>query len=160
MPEPEALARIAIDQQLEAAGWAVQDRAELNLFARPGVAIREVSIPGVGEAAYLLVAGRKAVGNVEAKPAGTTLTGVEPQTRAYAKGMCPNFPHWTAELSKIWQCIRTALFGARECPLTSRTARPSFRSLARSCSPTPVLEQYPHRCPSHPLEQVDILPRL
>jgi type I restriction enzyme R subunit len=41
MPEPEALARIDIDRQLEAAGWVVQDRDELNLFAGPGVAIRE-----------------------------------------------------------------------------------------------------------------------
>jgi type I restriction enzyme R subunit len=49
MPEPEALARIAIDRQLDAAGWVVQDRDQLNLFAGPGIAIREVSIPGAGE---------------------------------------------------------------------------------------------------------------
>jgi hypothetical protein len=35
MPEPEALARIDIDRQLEAAGWLVQDRDGLSLFAGP-----------------------------------------------------------------------------------------------------------------------------
>lgn len=50
MPEPEAIARIEIDRQLEAAGWVVQDRDRLNPFAGTGIAIREVSIPGAGEA--------------------------------------------------------------------------------------------------------------
>lgn len=36
MPDPEALARQAIDAQLAAAGWVVQDRAALNLHAGPG----------------------------------------------------------------------------------------------------------------------------
>ena len=103
MPEPEALARIDIDRQLEAAGWVVQDRAELNLFAGPGVAIREVSIPGAGEADYLLVAGRKAVGVVEAKPAGTTLTGIEPQTRVYAEGQLAGIPAWTLPLPMLYE---------------------------------------------------------
>ena len=53
MPDPEALARIDIDRQLEAAGWIVQDRHQLNIHAGPGVAVREVSIPGAGEADYL-----------------------------------------------------------------------------------------------------------
>ena len=50
MPEPEALARITIDRLLEQAGWVVQDRDAINLFAGPGVAIREASISGAGEA--------------------------------------------------------------------------------------------------------------
>lgn len=107
MPEPEALARIAIDRQLEAAGWVVQDRDELNLFASPGVAIREVSIPGAGEADYLLVAGRRAVGIVEAKPAGTTLTGVEPQTRVYAEGQIDPIPAWTLPLPMLYESTGT-----------------------------------------------------
>lgn len=45
MPDPQAIARIDIDRQLEAAGWVVQDRAQLNPLAGPGVAVREVSIP-------------------------------------------------------------------------------------------------------------------
>ena len=58
MPDPEALAREDIDRQLALAGWIVQDRKEMNLYAGPGIAIREVSIPGAGEADYLLVAGQ------------------------------------------------------------------------------------------------------
>jgi type I restriction enzyme R subunit len=56
MADPEARAREEIDRQLDLAGWVVQDRARLNLSAGEGVAIREVSIPGAGEADYLLVA--------------------------------------------------------------------------------------------------------
>ena len=103
MPEPEALARIAIDRQLAAAGWVVQDRDALNLFAGPGIAIREVSIPGAGEADYLLVAGRRAVGIVEAKAEGTTLTGVETQTRVYAEGQLDGIPAWTLPLPMLYE---------------------------------------------------------
>ncbi len=103
MPEPETLARMDIDHQLAAAGWVVQDRDKLNLFAGRGIAIREVSIPGAGEADYLLVAGRKAVGIIEAKPAGSTLTGVEPQTRVYAEGLPEHMQAWTFPLPMLYE---------------------------------------------------------
>ena len=35
-------ARVLIDRQLTDAGWVVQDRRDLNLFAGQGVAVREV----------------------------------------------------------------------------------------------------------------------
>jgi hypothetical protein len=38
----EQRARVAIDRQLTAAGWAVQDQRDLNLFGGQGVAVREV----------------------------------------------------------------------------------------------------------------------
>jgi type I restriction enzyme R subunit len=38
----EQRARVLIDRQLLAAGWAVQDKKGLNLFAGPWVAVREV----------------------------------------------------------------------------------------------------------------------
>jgi type I site-specific restriction endonuclease len=38
---PEALARLEIDKQLEAAGWQVQDYRRMNLFAGQAVAVRE-----------------------------------------------------------------------------------------------------------------------
>ena len=41
-PAAEQRARALIDSQLAAAGWSVQDRRELNLFAALGVAVREV----------------------------------------------------------------------------------------------------------------------
>lgn len=49
MPDPEALAREDIDRQLELAGWVVQDRGEMNLFAGHDVTIHEVSTPETGE---------------------------------------------------------------------------------------------------------------
>ena len=74
MPTPEERARETIDTLLEAAGWRVQDRAALNLGAARGVAVREFPL-ATGYADYLLFADRKAVGVVEAKRAGTTLSG-------------------------------------------------------------------------------------
>ena len=38
----EARARKHIDEQLAQAGWVVQDKKDLNLFASQGVAVREV----------------------------------------------------------------------------------------------------------------------
>jgi hypothetical protein len=70
MPTPEERAREKIDQLLEAAGWQVQDRNQLNLGAARGVAVREFPLT-TGFADYLLFADRKAVGVIEAKPEGT-----------------------------------------------------------------------------------------
>ena len=41
MSTPEELARINIDKQLTACGWTVQSRAEMNLYAGRGIAVRE-----------------------------------------------------------------------------------------------------------------------
>ncbi len=103
MPDPEQLAREDIDRQLCLAGWIVQDRAALNLAAGPGVAIREVSIPGAGEADYLLVAQGKAVGIIEAKKRGETLTGVEVQTRDYARQLPAHIKAWTLPLPMLYE---------------------------------------------------------
>ncbi len=89
---PEELARQNIDAQLTAAGWAVQDRTQMNLYAGLGVAVREFPLT-TGEADYLLFVDRKAVGVVEAKPEGTTLSGVAEQAGYYAFGLPPNIPH-------------------------------------------------------------------
>ena len=84
----EQRARILIDRQLADAGWFVQDRKDVNLFAGPGVAVREVVMkPGHGRADYLLYVDRRAVGVIEAKPQGTTLSGVEWQSAMYADGL-------------------------------------------------------------------------
>lgn len=78
MVDPAALhaeqrARVLIDAQLAAAGWSVQDREGLNLFAAEGVAAREVAMaPGHCRVDYMLFGGRKPVGVIEAKPEGTT----------------------------------------------------------------------------------------
>ena len=44
MTTPEQRARKTIDDLLDAAGWQVQDRAELNLSAGRGVAVREFAL--------------------------------------------------------------------------------------------------------------------
>lgn len=86
----EQRARVLIDRQLSAAGWIVQNRSELNLFAGQGVAVREVIMAeGHGRADYVLYVDQRVVGVVEAKPEGTTLSGVEWQSARYATGLPP-----------------------------------------------------------------------
>jgi type I site-specific restriction endonuclease len=88
LPTPEEAARAEIDRQLEMAGWVVQDIAALNRFAGRGVAVREFRLTdGHGRADYMLYVDGKAVGVVEAKPASTTLTGVEPRAERYSRGL-------------------------------------------------------------------------
>ncbi len=87
---PEDKARQAIDKLLQGAGWTIQDRRELNLSLPGGVAVREFPMPGFGEADYLLFVNEKALGVVEAKKEGETLTHVERQTEKYSKGL-PDF---------------------------------------------------------------------
>ena len=63
----EARARMLIDAQLRAAGWAVQDGGALNLFAGQGIAVREVVMaPGHGRVDYLLYVDKQVVGVIEA----------------------------------------------------------------------------------------------
>ena len=89
---PEQRARRAIDANLEAAGWLVQDLEELELTAGRGVAAREFPMkPGFGSADYVLYLDYQAVGAIEAKAQGT-LTGVEAQTAKYAAGLPDNLP--------------------------------------------------------------------
>ncbi len=86
----EQRARVLIDRQLTDAGWNVQDRKDLNLFAGQGVAVRETIMkPGHGRADYLLYVDQRAVGVIEAKPEGTPLSGVEWQSAMYAEGLSP-----------------------------------------------------------------------
>src|SRR5262245_42022425 len=85
---PERKAREKIDAALTEAGWIVQHRDEINLAAGRGVAVREFALAhGHGFADYLLFVDGKAVGVLEAKPQGHTLSGVEIQVRKYATGL-------------------------------------------------------------------------
>lgn len=84
----EQRARVLIDAQLKAAGWSVQDRGTEQLIGPTGVAVREaVMAPGHGRVDYLLYVERRVVGVIEAKPEGTTLSGVEWQSAMYATGL-------------------------------------------------------------------------
>ena len=85
---PEATARVEIDAMLRDAGWAVQDHSAIALGAARGVAVREFPMAqGHGFADYLLFIDRKPVGVLEAKKAGTPLTGVETQSQKYTEGL-------------------------------------------------------------------------
>src|SRR5260221_5049091 len=81
----ESDARVKIDEKLVQAGWVVQDRDQINISAGRGVAIREFPL-STGEADYLLVVDGEAVGVIEAKKQGTTLTGVKEQSALYQAG--------------------------------------------------------------------------
>lgn len=100
----EARARVVIDQQLEAAGWVVQDRAEMNLYAGQGVAVREfIMAPGHGRVDYLLFVDAVALGAVEAKPAGKPLAGVEAQSAKYAAGLPTELPSLMSPLPFLYE---------------------------------------------------------
>lgn len=87
-PTPEQEARQHIDSALEASGWILQDRSEINLAAGRGVAVREFKMAdGHGFADYMLFVDGKAAGVLEAKPAGYTLSSVELQAEQYATGL-------------------------------------------------------------------------
>jgi type I restriction enzyme, R subunit len=84
--KPEQQARQQIDRQLELCGWDVQDYRHMNLSASRGVAVREFSLT-TGDADYLLYVDTKALGAIEAKPKGHSITGVERQSGKYLTGL-------------------------------------------------------------------------
>lgn len=83
---PEQRARQAIDKQLEACGWIVQDYATVNLYAADGIAVREYPTSD-GVADYVLFVDRKPVGIIEAKKEeeGYRISDVEAQSGRYAR---------------------------------------------------------------------------
>lgn len=91
---PEEQARVNIDKLLEQSGWLVQDYKHLNLGASLGIAVRE--FPTLkGPADYMLFIKRKAVGVLEAKPEGVTLSGVTEQSERYLQNFPDDIPHIT-----------------------------------------------------------------
>ena len=90
---PEEKARQNIDKQLEQCGWIVQDCKDINIMAGEGVAVREFPLK-TGHADYMLYADGKAIGVIEAKPKGHTLTGVEIQSAKYTTSLPDGLPHY------------------------------------------------------------------
>ena len=86
---PEAQARQQIDAMLIASGWVVQDFKAVDFSAGRGIALREVPLK-TGPCDYLLLVDRKALGVVEAKKEGTTLSVVAEQSTRYATSL-PDF---------------------------------------------------------------------
>ncbi|KAA0233123.1 MAG: DEAD/DEAH box helicase [Actinobacteria bacterium] len=93
---PEQRARLRIDAMLEAAGWVVQDYKAVNLYAGTGVAVREL-VTSAGPADYVLFVNRQAVGVIEAKKKGTTLSGVEWQTVKYQTNVPDELPAYLVD---------------------------------------------------------------
>ncbi|MBC2696941.1 MAG: DEAD/DEAH box helicase family protein [ANME-2 cluster archaeon] len=83
---PEQEARDNIDKQLNAAGWAVQDKDKIDWNESIGIAIREYQTD-VGPTDYVLFVERRPVGIIEAKKEeeGHKLISHEPQSDFYAK---------------------------------------------------------------------------
>ena len=101
---PEAKARENIDRMLEQSGWVVQDKNALNLYSGTGVAVREFGLkPGHGTADYLLYVKQVAVGVVEAKPEGFTLSGVEIQSAKYSTGLPDDIPTYQRPLPFLYE---------------------------------------------------------
>jgi len=94
---PEQRARQTIDALLGRCGWVVQDKGDVNLSAARGVAVSELSFK-TGEPDYTLFVDGKALGTVEAKPEGHSLTGVEEQSAKYVTGVPFGLPYWASPL--------------------------------------------------------------
>ena len=76
----------------------------MNLYASEGVAVREfIMATGHGRADYLLFVDREAVGAIEAKPSGTSLAGVEPQSAKYWKGLPKDLPALVTPLPLLYE---------------------------------------------------------
>src|SRR3984893_903519 len=87
---PEDRARSLIDRRLVACGWLIQSKAEMNLGAGLGVAVREFQTAS-GPVDYGLFVGRKLCGVIEAKPEGTTLSGYSEQAARYIADVPKHF---------------------------------------------------------------------
>jgi type I restriction enzyme R subunit len=86
---PESSAREQIDAFLVSSGWVIQDYKKVDLDAARGIALREVPLKS-GRCDYLLLVDRKAVGVVEAKKVGMTLSTVADQSAHYGENL-PDF---------------------------------------------------------------------
>ena len=106
MAEPEELARQEIDPLLEKCGWQVQDKSAVHLHSQRGVAVRELSFR-TGEPDYTLFVDGKAIGTVEAKPAGHSLIGVEEQSEKYVRGVPFGIPAWRSPLPFSYESTGT-----------------------------------------------------
>jgi type I site-specific restriction endonuclease len=106
---PEEKARQQIDAMLTASGWVVQTKASINLSAQRGVAICELTF-ATGEPDYTLFVDGKALGTVEAKPAGHSLVGVEEQSTKYVFGVPFGLPAWKSPLPFCYESTGTETF--------------------------------------------------
>ncbi|WP_243793155.1 DEAD/DEAH box helicase family protein [Saccharopolyspora gloriosae] len=95
-PLTEKEVRARLEEELGLAGWAVQERNELDLVHHKGVAVREVHTRG-GYADYLLYVDEQPVGVIETKREGDDLTAAQVQAANYAHGLT------AAQKLKAWR---------------------------------------------------------
>ncbi|WP_394230278.1 type I restriction endonuclease subunit R [Shewanella colwelliana] len=99
--KPEDKARVTIDKKLHDAGWIIQDKKRMNLYAGKegihGVAIREMDT-STGQADYMLFIAGKACGVIEAKKDGVSLGGVAEQSSRYSISKSAFTQRWMDEL--------------------------------------------------------------
>ena len=98
---PEDQARLVIDEKLIQAGWAIQDKKRMNLYAGTegvyGVAIREMDT-STGPVDYMLFINGKACGVLEAKKDGISLGGVAEQSSRYSLSKSAFTQRWLDDL--------------------------------------------------------------
>lgn len=114
--------RDLIDPKLIEAGWILQDRSSMNLFAGRGIAVREFPLV-TGYADYMLFVDRKAVGVIEAKAKGTTLGGVAEQSASYLVGLPENIPHVQLPLPYAYESNGVEVFFRNERDPQPRSRR-------------------------------------
>jgi type I site-specific restriction endonuclease len=100
--QSEQQARQQIDQQLNAAGWVVQNVKSINLSAQCGVAVCEFPT-ATGPADYMLFADGKAIGIVEAKKEGVTFSAVHTQAAEYSTASTKHIQRWADPLPFIYE---------------------------------------------------------
>jgi type I restriction enzyme R subunit len=101
---PGQRAREQIDAQLDQSGWVVQDADSINLAGGRGVAVRNLPLDkAYGTADYILYCDRRALGVIEAKKEGETLTGVEVQAEKYGAGLSSFASAWHRPLPCLYQ---------------------------------------------------------
>ena len=120
----EQKARGTIDDLLDAAGWSVQSRNQANLSASRGVAVAEFPLE-TGFADYMLFVDKRPIGVIEAKPVGTTLSGVEPQTAKYSDGLSRPLQArtWYDPLPFLYQSTGVETFFTNERDPSPRSRR-------------------------------------
>ena len=135
---PEDKARLAIDARLAVCGWLVRSRDEMNLSAGGGIAGRE--FPTVsGPVDYALFVDKRFCGLVEAKPAGTTLSGFSEQAACYIA----DAPDFLAPI-RVSGGSNTLRPIPRPCSGTSLIPSPS----PGECSPSTVPRCCGNGCPN------------
>jgi type I restriction enzyme R subunit len=104
------------------------EHSEMNIPACPGVAVREFPM-NTGEADYLLYAGGKVLGVVEAKPQGHTMAGVESQSIRYAGDLSPCVPAHRLPLPLCYESTGAATQLTSPLKPDSRNRKVAFSAL-------------------------------